>query len=159
MNIENQKLMALEGIHTWARGVLSQVSQMERARASYGEGDHVNARREFERARHMFLISSNRLLEYVDWAVGLKFLDGGQFAELTAFRSDIKYLRNKNEHVVEYFSGKEPEPPKWWHAGPCGEADASSTSGSKIGGRLDWKDVAAACEKLIAVLPAFYAAK
>jgi hypothetical protein len=112
--------------------------------------------REFVCERHLFLIAANKLVEHIDWASSLGFLDTDVFLEMNVFSAEIKSLRDMNEHVVEYFMGGGRRRQHWVHVDEAAVADASSTVGSKIGGRLDWNEVAKAAETLIAALPAHY---
>jgi hypothetical protein len=57
-------------------------------------------------------------------------------------------MRDMNEHAIEYFKGKGQRPQDWIYADPGKfQADASSTIGTKIGGRLDWVELGAAAER------------
>jgi hypothetical protein len=159
MDVESQKFMALEGLHSWARGVISHVKAMEAARGSMFSLDNdrrTEASRSFQRERHLFLTAAHKMLEHINWISKLSFIDSSVFAELKALENDIKELRDMNEHVIEYFLGRGKRPENWVYESDGGIADASSTIDSKIGGRLDWNQVASAAERLIRVLPPHY---
>jgi hypothetical protein len=63
MELENQKFMAVEGLHTWATAVLVAVERMNTARSGMVSLHDHEARiasiRAFQRERHLFLISAN----------------------------------------------------------------------------------------------------
>ena len=153
--------MALEGLHAWADGILAQVGRIDTARNSM-RTDIANyearlaAQRAFYRGRHFFLIAAYKLIEYADWASDSGVVDKDNFSEIFSFRNDIKQMRDLNEHVVEYFLGRGRKPSDWLHVDEQSITDASSTINSKIGGRLDWNDVANAARRLIGLLPPFY---
>lgn len=149
-------MMSLEGLHTWAEGVIRQRERLLEAQELILTPNWIAGRRAFERERYAFLMHTNRLIEYIEWATSLDFLDPKIFSDLLRFRDDVRYLRNKNEHVVEYFGGRKPVPNKWWHETAQSKTDASSTSGSKIGGRLDWEEVTETTIEMLAKLPPHY---
>ncbi|MGZ8300745.1 MAG: hypothetical protein ACXWU5_10220 [Rhodoplanes sp.] len=161
METEDQKFMALEGLHAWANGVLIQVARIEAARDAMREDMAAHTRlteqiRSFQRERHLFLIAAYKMLEYIDWIESLSFIDKSIFSEVLSYRKDIKDLRDMNEHVVDYFLGGGHRRGDWLHIDETAIADASSTVGSKIGDRLDWSQLAAAVERLIEHLPPNY---
>lgn len=161
MNIEEQKFMAIHGIHTWAKGALVQVERIDAARQTMlsnfdRHDERADAIQSFQRERHLFLIAAHKTIEYADWIVSLNFLDSSIFSEIFSFRNDVKDLRDMNEHVREYFLGIGHRPEQWVHSDSEGSADASSTVNSKIGGRLDWNDFANATKRLIASIPPHY---
>ena len=73
-----------------------------------------------------------------------------------AFRNDAWLMRNKNEHVIEYFLGKGKFPQDWFNETDGGIVDASSTFDTRIGNRLDWREVAQAANQLLFRLPLAY---
>jgi hypothetical protein len=156
---EDQKFMAIEGLHTWIIAVSVQVDRINASRSEMLVIDHQarpDAIRAFQRERHLFLISANKVLQYIDWVKRLDFLDNSIFDEFTTLRKDIKDLRDMNEHVVEYFTGTGRSPDIWFSVTDEAVADASSTVGTRIGNRLDWLSVVAAAERLSAHLPSMY---
>ena len=162
MDIESQKFMALEGIHTWGEGVIQHVRALNdfprklASRSSHVPFSHVPLIRQFQRDKLAFLIAANQLVQYVVWAreIGVVAIDAG--TDLQKHSSEIRDIRNKNEHVIEYFSGNGHAPKTWVYTDDGGTADASSTVDSRIGGRLDWNEVAAASETLLKEIPLFY---
>jgi hypothetical protein len=101
----------------------------------------------------LFLIAAYKLLEYVDWAKQLAFLDTALFREIEGLRSDIKEMRDLNEHAIEYFMEKGRFPQKWLDISDAAITDASATIGDKIGNRLNWHEVGMVAKKLITALP------
>jgi hypothetical protein len=104
----------------------------------------------FQTERHLFCNAAYKLLEYRQWVQRLGFLDEALFAELDKFAHDIGVMRDMNEHVIEYFEGKWKRPHDWIYRGGGGISDASSTAGTKLGGRLDWVELGSAAERLFA---------
>ena len=102
--------------------------------------------------RQLFCNAAQKLLEHRRWVQGLGFLDGALFRELDKFAHDINVMRDMNEHVIEYFRGKGQRPQDWVHESEGGTADASSTVDTKIGGRLDWVELGAAAQRLLATI-------
>jgi hypothetical protein len=49
----------------------------------------------------------------MDWARDLGFFDDSIFQEMLRLRDDIVYLRNVNEHVIEYYRGIGKDPEHW----------------------------------------------
>lgn len=149
MEIEDQKFMALEGIHTWARATIEHGDRLSELRMNILGENRNNVRRTFESERHSFLIAAHRLISFINWALELNFLDAQVFAEIKRFEPDIKTMRDLNEHVIEYFKGSGKRPQLW----STPTADASSTVGTKIGDCLDWTEVTASAARLIEGLP------
>jgi len=135
-----------------------QVERIERARQVMRtpDNDWPEPMRVFQYERHLFLISAYKLIEHVDWALRLNFLDKSLFAEIHSLRGEIKSLRDMNEHAVEYFLGKGRRRDEWLHVDEGAIADASSTIDTKIGNRLDWNEVATITRRLLNALPKFY---
>ncbi len=108
--------------------------------------------------RHLFLISAHKVTEYIKWCNKLDFIDAGLFDEFLAFENNIRTMRDANEHVIKHFTGRgQRHNSSWVYSDENGTVDASSTIDRKIGGRLDWNEVAAAASRLIpALLPGYY---
>lgn len=162
MDIESQKFMATFGPQTWAKAVVLQRDRINVAMgamaSSHQDSDlpWPQPKYQFEAERHLFLISSWRLIEHMDWCVklGLPFVD--KFDELNAMREDIKTMRDMNEHSIKYFLGKGFRQDEFMHVSDDAIADASSTVGTKIGNRLDWSKVANAASRLLQNVPETY---
>ncbi len=58
-------------------------------------------------------------------------------------------MRNKRMHVTEYFKPGGETGKGWFGGTPDFKADASSTIGTLIGGRLDWAALGAAAKRLL----------
>lgn len=169
MEVEEQKFMALEGIQTWAKATIEQVARIEAAnKAQFPEladadlpqflanEARFDAGRQFRAERLLFLIAAHKLIEHIEWAKKLSFLDNSIFSEVDALSSEIKTMRDLNEHAVEYFIGRGRFPEKWEHITEEAFADASSTINDRIGNRLSWNEVAAAAKALLSKLPPHY---
>jgi hypothetical protein len=106
----------------------------------------------FQAERQMFCNAAYKLLEHRKWVKRLGLLDDTLFSELDKFATDIDVMRDMNEHAVEYLQGKGKRPHDWIHISEGGISDASSTIDTKIGGRLDWAQLGAAAERLLATI-------
>ena len=150
-----EKFMAFEGLLQWTLGVIVQSKRVATAKARLGSNEmsdsvarHV-AILESHYEDHFFVIAAHKLIEYRDWCQTFGLFPGVDFSEIDAFsKEDIKDLRNMREHVVAYFRGKGLEKEKWR------ASDASTVSGTVIGGRLDWDKFSEAAKHL---LPALFA--
>lgn len=104
-------------------------------------------------ACHHFAVVAHKVIEHRDSTKAHGLFLSVDFSELDEFsRRDIQDLRNTREHMVQYFQGKGLVPARWMRETPDFRADASSLTGSMIGGRLDWKEFSAAIERLIPAL-------
>ncbi len=161
------KLAALEGIHTWAGGVIDQAARMnayiERLHREIGSKNGLDERwhehgREFQRARVDFLSAAHRMMEHIEWAKRLDYLDEAAFADVGHFREEVKAMRDMNEHALDYVFGKGRRS-DFMHEQDGGTCSATGTVDTMLGGRLDWTVLAAAVEEMRARLPAMYDSK
>jgi hypothetical protein len=97
----------------------------------------------------LFCNAAYQLLQHRRWIKRLTFLDEALFAELDKFAHDIDVMRDMNEHTIEYFEGKGKRPHDWTYEAEGGFSYASSTFDSKLGGRLDFKELGAAAKRLL----------
>lgn len=159
MNIEDQKFMAFEGIRSWAQAILVEVERINSARknlTNINSDIRLSANRQFQAERHLFLVAANKLMQYIDWAKKLNFLDKELFSEIEKHREDIKDMRDLNEHAIEYFIDQGRFKEKWLKVDEASIADASSTVDDRIGNRLSWNAVSAASAELLEKLPSHY---
>lgn len=178
MDIENQRFMALSGIHAWAHSALRQIDRVEeaikrmiqaitsrhdRTRVVDHVAEHKNmitAQRDLHSDKHFFLIAANQLIEHISWAKSIEyppgFLEHAIFARIETFARETKNLRDMHEHVVEYMKGDGRKPDLWIFDGEDGTSDASSLVDSRIGGILDWNMLKPHLVELLAVLPPHY---
>jgi hypothetical protein len=168
---DDQKFMAFESLLGWTAAVVNQAQRLSAAKQEFlkqirrrsdlqaGQRREVVsvlilsqrlAQQSFQTERHLFCNAANQLLEYRRWVQRLSFLDESLFTELDGFAHDIDVMRDMNEHTIEYFEGKGHRPHDWVYRGEGAVSDASSTTGTKIGGRLDWVELGAAAERLFA---------
>jgi hypothetical protein len=151
---DDQKFIAVEGLHAWASAILTQVERLELAREQLARGGRY--RRAYLCERHFLLIAAKKLIDYIDWARDLGFLDEIIFGEMLRLRDDIIDLKSMNEHVIEYYRGAGNTPEQWIFADELIVVDANLTTGKGIGGRLNGNELAAAVSSLLDALPNHY---
>ena len=113
-------------------------------------------RRAYLCERHFLLIAAKKLIDYIDWARDLGFLDEIIFGEMLRLRDDIIDLKGMNEHVIEYYRGAGNTPEQWIFADELIVVDANLTTGKGIGGRLNGNELATAVSSLLDALPNHY---
>ena len=101
-------------------------------------------------------MAAKKLCDYIDWARDLNFLDESIFEEMLRLRDDVLYLRDMNEHVIAHYRGTGKNPEHWVSADELIIINPDSTVGTKIGGRLDWNELAKAAFGLLNALPRHY---
>jgi hypothetical protein len=147
MTPDQERYMAFEGLLQWTQAVVTQSAKVSAARERQNTPDHA-ARRlavlNFHSECHFFAIAANKLIQYQKWVLTFGLCATVDFSEIDGFAKDIRALRNMREHIIDYFQGSGRDPAQWVVAG----ADASSVSGTMIGGRLDWIKCGAAAERL-----------
>jgi hypothetical protein len=168
ISLAQQKFMAFEGLLTWAKAVVTQghrlsgaLNEQMRALAEAQQigraRNQVDPRREtkqaFEAERHFFCIAAAKFFEYRRWAVELKLIEPGIFAEVDTFEADVKVMRDLNEHAREYFEGPGQRPQDWKANMERFNSDPTGTQGTLIGGRLDSAKLAEVVESLIPSIP------
>jgi hypothetical protein len=151
MDEESQRFMAFEGLRTWCVTALKQIERMNIARK---ERDDESP--SFNCEKHLFLIAAWKVVEHVDWVKKLNFVDDHKLTDFGQMREPLKTMRDKNEHVIEYFKSEGRYPDDWWYTMPGGVCDASATVGTLIGGRADWALIKSDIEKMLAALPKHY---
>jgi hypothetical protein len=152
MSEEDQRYMSFEGLRTWCVTALKQIERMNIA---------IRERKDdcpsFNCEKHLFLISAWKVVEHVDWVKKLNFVDASTLTDFGPMREPLKVMRDKNEHVIEYFKSEGRYPDDWWYTSPDGGlCDASATVGTLIGGRADWAVIKTDIEKMLAALPKHY---
>jgi hypothetical protein len=153
MSKDEERFMAFTGLIQWTQGVIAQSKRVVTAvdkLAKYIDSpdSHPEALHAVHCEEHYFVIATYKLLEYRGWVNSL-----GLFSEIDSFpRQDVKDLRNMREHIVEYFQGDGNEKTRWVAEKPGYKADASSSVGAMIGGRLDHIKFASAAEGLLSKL-------
>jgi hypothetical protein len=150
-----QRFMAFEGLVQWTAATIEQGRRITEATAKQnaalqGREDARLLSAQVRTEHHYFAICANKVLEHRDWVLQMGLCAGVDFTPLDQFSSvDIRDLRNMREHVVDYFKGIGIEKTRWVIETPEFKADASSSVGTLIGGRLDWKLFVIAAEKLL----------
>src|SRR6266550_665752 len=153
MSEESQRFMAFHGLRTWCMTAIKQTELMMAAARVRAAGPGVAAL-DFNCEKHLFLISAWKVVEHVDWVKKLNFVDADLLTDFGPMREPLKIMRDKNEHVIEYFKNEGRYPDDWWYEVPGGGlCDASATAGSLIGGRADWVVIRADIERMLAALP------
>jgi len=151
---DDQKFIAVEGLHAWASAVLTQVERVELAREQLARGGRY--RRAYLCERHFLLIAAKKLIDYIDWAIELGFLDEVMFREMLRLKDEILDLKGMNEHVIEYYRGARQNPEQWIFADELIVVDANPFAGKRTGGRLNGNELAAAVSVLLDALPKNY---
>lgn len=154
---DNEKFMAHAGLIQWTQAAFEQAvtvtAASDRLRLREEMMDlsrRLNATNAFHTQCHFFVISANKVFEYRKWSQSFGLFASVDFSEIDQFApADVKDLRNKREHIVEYFQGKGNRQETWVHKTPLHVSDASSVVGTLIGGRLDWVKFGAAAERLL----------
>lgn len=151
---DDQKFVAVEGLHAWASAILTQAERLELAREQLSKGSTF--RRAYLCEKHFLLIAAKKLIDYIDWARDLGFLDDAIFMSMLRLRDDILDLKITNEHVIEYYQGAGCQPEHWTFADELIVVDASPIAGKRIGNRLDGQELAEAASSLLIALPRHY---
>jgi hypothetical protein len=89
----DQKFVAVEGLHTWASAILTQVERVELARGQLAGGGRN--RRAYLCERHFLLIAAKKLIDYIDWARDLDFLNDTIFRSMLRLRDDISISKRR----------------------------------------------------------------
>lgn len=147
MRPDEEKYMAFEGLVQWTYTVSIQSNrvsdasrmQLSSSRLSEKYSDRRKYTALFHSECHFFVVSANKLLEFLDWVRRFDLCSDVDFSEIDAFsRNNIRDLRNMREHIVEYFVGGGNTSDRWVIKTPEFSSDASAVIGTMIGGRLDW---------------------
>lgn len=154
MDIDDQKFIAVEGLHTWASAILIQVERLELARGQLAKGGRY--RRAYLCERHFLLIAAKKLIDYIDWARDLGFLNDTVFKSMLRLRDDIVDLKVTNEHVIEHYQGRGCQAEHWVLADELIVVDANPIAGKRMGDRLDGRELADAASSLLSALPGHY---
>jgi hypothetical protein len=154
VDIDDQKFIAVEGLHTWASAILIQVERLELARGQLAKGGRY--RRAYLCERHFLLIAAKKLIDYIDWARDLGFLNDTLFKSMLRLRDDIVDLKVTNEHVIEYYQGRGRQAEHWVLADELIVVDANPIAGKRMGDRLDGQELADAASSLLSALPSHY---
>ena len=133
MDKDDQKFIAVEGLHVWASAILTQMERLELARAQLAKGGRY--RRAYLCERHFLLIAAKKLIDYIDWARELGFLDDIIFRGMLRLRDDIVDLKGTNEHVIEYYRGMGGRAEHWVFADEVLVVNANPITGKRIGDR------------------------
>lgn len=147
---DDQRFMARHGTLVWAEGVVDLSGKLTHDITMMRASRYSDAwRHAFERDRHFFVIAAGQLVRHLDWALPLKAISDDAAFFIDRFRKDIRDMRNKNEHRIEYFAGKEGSNRGFVHVGDDFTSDATGTFQTLIGGRLDWTELGRATMQFI----------
>ena len=152
MTEAEQRFMAFEGLVQWTASAIEQGRRIA-ARPATATAASDERRLNFAQTRtehHYFAIAAHKVLEHREWVTRLGLCSTVDFSMLDQFNAiQVRDLRNMREHVVDYFEGLGRAKDRWRVETPEFSADASACVGTLIGGRLDWKAFAQACEQLL----------
>jgi hypothetical protein len=151
---DDQKFIVVEGLHAWASAILIQVECLELARGQLAKGGRY--RRAYLCERHFLLIAAKKLVDYIDWARDLGFLEDTIFRNMLRLRDDIVALKATNEHVIEYYQGRGCQAEHYVLADELIVVDANPIPGKRKGARLDGQELAEAASGLLNALPGHY---
>ncbi len=161
VNIEDEKSMAVEGLRNWALALVLQAARIESAlkdalQVNLETKDQVRLHNDymgrFRTDRHFFLIAAWKLIEHLDWARKLNCIGSGISTRIDEVRETVKSLRDMNEHSIAYFREEGRNQADWLYSDREGTSDASATRESKIGGRLDWRELSSAASQLLVTI-------
>jgi hypothetical protein len=151
MTPDEERFMAFEGLVQWTHAVVVQAARISEAQKHWAHLDPTALRLAIGDSRtecDYIAIAANKLLEFKEWTLSFGLCSAVDFSEINSFsREDIRALRNKREHVLEYFKGESTS--GWWVETPEYKGDASGVGGTVIGGRLDWRAFGAAAQWLL----------
>lgn len=157
MSADDEKFMAHVGLIQWTHAVVNQterVLQSIQVMRNFKPGD-VHPTYAISCEQHYFVIAAYKVIEYRDWIKKFGLFTSVNFTEIDSFSwMDLKDLRNMREHVVEYYQGDGRTKNRWVVQTPDFSADASSSVGTMIGGRLDYEKFSAAAGRLLPQLQA-----
>jgi hypothetical protein len=155
MSEADQRFMAFEGLLQWTAAAIEQGRRIA-ACPTADTVRHEERRLIFAQRRtehHFFAIVAHHVLEHRKWVQSLGLCAALDFSMLDQFgATQVRDLRDMREHVVDYFKGMGKVKDRWRVDTPEFSADASACVGTVIGGRLDWKLFAQACERLLPLL-------
>jgi hypothetical protein len=164
MTPEEERFMTLEGLVQWTEAV---ITQAQRIAATIDQHRNMDLMRNpiqsatmrrrtihaTHRECHFFAVAAHKLIEHRRRARELGLCQSVDFTEIDSLRAgDIRDLRNMREHVIDYFKGGGRDKDRWMVETPEFKADASSLTGTIIGGRLDYAKFSAAAERLLPAL-------
>jgi hypothetical protein len=154
MSVDEERFMAFEGLVQWTQGVIAQGERLTRVKLTLAPFEKRRAtfyKRQCQ--AHYFAIAAWKLLEHRKWVTQLGLCANVDFSEIDGFsETDIRDLRDMREHVLDYFKGIGRNKARWVKQTPEFKVDASTITGTKIGGRLDWKKFGNAARRLRAQL-------
>jgi hypothetical protein len=153
---------AFHNLLTWAEAVVKQRKRLDAAiRKMLAKEPALNSSqwrrlvrlrgrplRAFNAERHLFINSAHQLMQYRKWVGRLGILSNDFFRGIDKFDRAVNILRDKNEHAIEYRSGKGKKPAEWVYA----NAAAIAVVGKVLGGRLDYVAFTEAVEGLLKLL-------
>ena len=152
---ETERFMIFEGVIQWTQAVALQSDRVAAAQAAqFRPGDRPGAHRlpgmNFRSECDYFSVAVDMLFQFKRRADDLGLFASIDFSEIdiVPWRDRVD-VRNKRMHVTEYFKPGGETGKGWFGGTPDFKADASSTIGTLIGGRLDWAALGAAAKRLL----------
>ena len=157
MNIdpaETERYMIFEGVIQWTQAIAIQSDRVAAAQAAQFRSSEPGAHRlpgmNFRSECDYFAVAIDMLFKFKRRADDLGLFASIDFSEIdiVPWRDRVD-VRNKRMHVTEYFKPGGETGKGWFGGTPDFKADASSTIGTLIGGRLDWAALGAAAKRLL----------
>jgi hypothetical protein len=152
---ESERYMIFEGVIQWTQAVALQSDRVAAAQAAqFRPGDRPGAHRlpsmNFRSECDYFSVAVDMLFQFKRRATDLGLFASVDFSEIDIVPwQDRVNVRNKRMHVTDYWKPGGEAGKGWFVETPEFKADASSTVGTLIGGRLDWATLGAAAKRLL----------
>jgi hypothetical protein len=153
---ETERFMIFESVIQWTQAVAVQSDRVAAAQtAQFQPGRRQPENRlagmNFRSECDYFAVAVDMLFKFRKRAKRKKLFASIDFSEidgLTAEQDRID-IRNMRMHVTDCLQGRGKDQDRWFVETPDFKADASSTVGALIGGRLDWAALGAAAKRLL----------
>lgn len=155
MSAEEQRFMAQSGLLQWTDAAWRQASRTYdiydemRKSIKNGADERKNLALSVHAECHFFVVAAWKVIDYRDWTLEIGLFSTDLFSGIDRFdRKMIKDIRDMREHDVDYFRGKGHAKDRWLYSTRAYSCDASSLTGTMIGGRLDYLAFGIAARRL-----------
>ena len=153
---ETERFMIFEGVIQWTQAVAVQADRVAAAQAAqFQPGRRQPENRlsgmNFRSECDYFAVAVDMLFKFKKRAAEKDLFASIDFSEIDGLtaQQDRVDIRNMRMHVTDYLRGRGNDQDRWFVETPDFKADASSTVGALIGGRLDWAALGAAAKRLL----------